>query len=226
MKRRIIFAIAAVVALCLLAKFAPAVFEHGGRSGTGGPKSGMTNASSPSKFHYRRDELMGDMQTAMAVLRYWLEPEPPELNKELVASNDAEKTLLGPNVSSHQMPKSVQSNLLAPFGGLAPTELVKGDPCTNQSLVASIVTLTPGMICSPFLFNDTLGMHFFPGSPPASLLEEGRGCVVERRLCFNDLWFSNTVELLNTVVTNSEHAPLTPAKNYKPGLTDSAERPA
>jgi hypothetical protein len=221
MKNRIVFAIIGVVSLCLLEKYAPGVWEQASRSGIGGLKSGITDASSSSKLHYLREEWIGDIRSAAAVLRYLLEPEPPALDKELVASNDAAKTPLGLGVSSPRMPKSALSNLLTPVGGLAAMELANGNPVTNQSLVAS----TPGMNFSPFLFNDASSMHF-PDSRSASQSELGHGYTVDRCLCFNGLWCSNAIELMNTVATNSEHDPILPAKSRKPGLAEPVERPA
>jgi hypothetical protein len=162
MKTRIIIAIAALSLLGLLAKFVAANSESHRRQAMGGSRPALTNANAPGRLHYRWDEWKGDARTAAAALRYLLEAEPPEINNQLLASNQGRTTPAGPGVALPRLPRTTDSNGPAPLDHAVVLPCAQGGPVADQSgLIQSprpvreiffIVAIQPDHQCTYYIF--------------------------------------------------------------------------
>jgi hypothetical protein len=106
-KSRIVFVMVACLFVWLLAQFGPPVFKY--RNQPADSRGGVTRTLSLRKLQYVRDEWLGDVRSAGALLHYLLEAEP-ERNPAMVASNSSGKPLPDLGNSLSLVPESGNSS--------------------------------------------------------------------------------------------------------------------
>jgi len=110
MKTRIACALAALMSVCLLARFIPSNLGLAGPAAGARQPRGNKAASPLRDLRYLRNQWVGIVLTARSAFYYLLEPETPDANYGLVASNGASTTLFWPGCSLPPAPGSAQSN--------------------------------------------------------------------------------------------------------------------